>query len=670
MKARRIIIGSLLLLLLLGTFTVWRQGGNFDALASAYTGGGDANGGGLRRLATSLWMTMVNAELGIPPGSSADGLAPAGGDQDGEPESTEKNASATSDESERGLFSDLFARFSGGSSGSSGREPGAARVFDRYGQPLAEGAPLPADGLFDQYGRPLMEGGASGPGRLYDQYGKPLAVGAPLPAGGIFDQYGNALSVGPAGDDSSPAAAQAALPGGGAEGLDSAGASPGNTEIAQAAGDAGTGNLAMGKPGAAQGPAPRSADFEARLREREALLGRYGQTLQNVDFPLSVQETNALSFDAFLRRSQAQHMNWYSSRAEFVGAYDQAQAQDRAAINQSFLAAQAKDRQASTQANLLAFMASSRNFNNRRAEQNNRFQSLLDRTGTRVSRRFQLLFQQSLARHIAAQSLKNPDQEEWRRLKAEALANVGSTYGDGRVPAASQPVNRGVRNYMQYWIAFFYDKKIQAAEKPKQRTEPVVVKQPEVVEKFRPQENCGPTDLHTYSLDRMRKFVKSLESRCRAANGLPDLLLKECHPYHIAIDLKVSCKRDLYYFIKFDSENTYDRTQAIDHFNDGCRPYRSVQDLGGTLASDPNRGIDSLQKDRLNRMLEKMRGCRGGGTLRPTNSKTGEPPSKPALTPTKIPAKEPEAIPEPEPSSDLPGADPADTDMPDELPAP
>ena len=553
--------------------------------------------------------------------------------------------------------------------------------------PAAQPAPAPAGSLFGRVSA-FFFGGDTGSNSNSGSFAGPgsssggVAVGPGVGTDGSDPARGNQT-----GDGTGAFAANDGLDGaagyGNADGVGEGGATEATagTEIAAAQ----TENANEGRDTARdrKTPAPRAVPFATRLQSRADLLARQREILRRIAYPMTVGQVRSSGFNGFLQRSHVIHTRWYNQRAQLITEYNREQRRDRQAIEGNFRAAQARDRQAGGQTNLRNFMRQSRDFNRRRAAQNNEFQALLDQTGRRLSSRFQYLFQLSLRRHIASEASSAPDQNGWREKKAGSTAAVNRVYADRRAPALSRDVNRGVRNYMRHWVAFFYNKKIEGATPRLVETDPEPEPGPgpePVVEKFQPQENCGPTDLHTYSLDRMRNFVKSLESNCPAANGLPDILLKTCATYHVQMDLKVACKRDIYFFLKFDSENRYDRNRGIGHFSDGCRPYRSIEELSSNLIGDPNRGIDSLQKDRMNRMLDQMRSCGGGsGSVSPppvrepapaptppretrpsasdlepsTNPGTNKEPEVPELVPSEPTGKEPEAPPELEEMKDL-----------------
>ena len=117
-----------------------------------------------------------------------------------------------------------------------------------------------------------------------------------------------------------------------------------------------------------------------------------------------------------------------------------------------------------------------------------------------------------------------------------------------------------------------------------------------------------PGSHYNFTLAQYRAYIRTLNRACNTG-GLPDELVSECYPFYVKLDLRDRDRRNLYYFLKGDSENQGDRMRAYDYFSEHCRPvFRPMMELMQERLA-PRSGIGPIEKDKINQAVERIQSC-------------------------------------------------------------
>lgn len=81
-----------------------------------------------------------------------------------------------------------------------------------------------------------------------------------------------------------------------------------------------------------------------------------------------------------------------------------------------------------------------------------------------------------------------------------------------------------------------------------------------------------PKDYYRYSLKEFKNFLSSLKRSCVSNLDVPDILIENCHPRHVTLNLGDHDRRVLYNFIKLESGNYVSRISAYKFFIEHCSP--------------------------------------------------------------------------------------------------
>ena len=117
-----------------------------------------------------------------------------------------------------------------------------------------------------------------------------------------------------------------------------------------------------------------------------------------------------------------------------------------------------------------------------------------------------------------------------------------------------------------------------------------------------------PGSHYNFTLAQYRAYIRTLNRACNTG-GLPDELVSECYPFYVKLDLRDRDRRNLYYFLKGDSENQGDRLRAYDYFSEHCRPvFRPMMELMQERLA-PRSGIGPIEKDKIKQAVERIQSC-------------------------------------------------------------
>ena len=111
------------------------------------------------------------------------------------------------------------------------------------------------------------------------------------------------------------------------------------------------------------------------------------------------------------------------------------------------------------------------------------------------------------------------------------------------------------------------------------------------------------------SLEEYRRYIASL-ARC-GPYASPDPIVSDCHPGFATLNLRDPDGRTLYYFLKLEARNVYDRQRGYDYFSEHCVPaFRPARELVGQRLELNPRDYAPRERERMQRMLDMMANCR------------------------------------------------------------
>jgi hypothetical protein len=90
--------------------------------------------------------------------------------------------------------------------------------------------------------------------------------------------------------------------------------------------------------------------------------------------------------------------------------------------------------------------------------------------------------------------------------------------------------------------------------------------------KFEKSNEKFPPNYPKYSLKEYKNFIAGLKRSCASNLDVPDILIDNCHPRHVTLNLGDMDRKVLYNFIKLESGNYISRITAYKFFIENCNP--------------------------------------------------------------------------------------------------
>ncbi len=117
--------------------------------------------------------------------------------------------------------------------------------------------------------------------------------------------------------------------------------------------------------------------------------------------------------------------------------------------------------------------------------------------------------------------------------------------------------------------------------------------------------------IRRYDLAQYRQHLAQLSYDCRK-NGLPDILIRECFPSHLTLNISDGYRRDLYAFIRLQSRNNNERAQSYLYFQENCSPsFPAIVEL--LQKRKKNYRFQALmERSMIEKSLLRLQTCRGG----------------------------------------------------------
>ncbi len=81
-----------------------------------------------------------------------------------------------------------------------------------------------------------------------------------------------------------------------------------------------------------------------------------------------------------------------------------------------------------------------------------------------------------------------------------------------------------------------------------------------------------PPNYAKYSIKEYKSFISGLQRSCASNLDVPDILIENCHPRHVTLNLGDIDRKVLYNFIKLESGNYISRIAAYKFFIENCSP--------------------------------------------------------------------------------------------------
>ena len=363
----------------------------------------------------------------------------------------------------------------------------------------------------------------------------------------------------------------------------------------------------------------------------------------------------AAETETFLTRGRNEFRAWRASKAELKGFFDALAVTERNFLRRAFANARARDKRSGGFKNVSDFLTRDRRRAALRKRQVASIQRLLNRTDSRLNKRFRYQFHLKLD-----QELKNLRERGADSVAAQARKREVNTLIDRLYNESTRGMVRR-RRYMRHMTAWFFDrikpkpvvvkKKEPVVVKKKEpvvvkkepvvvkkepvvkKKEPVVVKKEPVIVKREPKKEPKkvvrpkpvakkvvkkeppkrklpvlPCKNNSCDLTEYRRFAAALKRTCYRS-GMPDVLIKHCFENFVTMDLSLPRQKEIFYFLRFDSKNYYERLSGLRYFEETCYKFKPVLELGESMLKDPRFGITPEQKFRIRSGLEKIKSC-------------------------------------------------------------
>lgn len=430
----------------------------------------------------------------------------------------------------------------------------------------------------------------------------------------------------------------------------------------QAAGS-GTGATDFLSKDLAGSPAKVNEAFSARY---EDMISRYERLLKRTVGSFRQNAARSSSLEDFFERTGPSLDKYDRTRSALHDDYASTTRLERQQLNQQLRIARQEARQAGDPRKVRTFLSEEQRRERVRRRQVRRLQKLLDESADEVGETFRKRFHERLNSEVNTlnKNGSSPEAAQAMRKRMEVAIEQGF--------ASTSDASRQRSRYSKHWVGWFLrdaqeappkktadpvlpeqtdrvvlrparpDGKVEVPPHPTNRpgeksgekddgqnraADQVVSKRndgrdgPARSSSSRAADSRGPAttvprvdeaDLdcknNECDLAQYRRFVERLARSCPGSR-LPDLLIKECFRDFVYLNLSTPRRREVMNFLRFSSENRYDRERGLSYFSERCYRFRPVTELARQMLKGDS-GLLLEEKLHIERGLEKLRSCR------------------------------------------------------------